>query len=134
MQEVEAKSPVSEAQGSFQVVEPGSLYTGTIEIAVPEASGTVVYEGNGVTIDASHTEDGYIMVKGMSSDTRLKTQVSLNEEIYTYDLNQEEEYEVYPLQMGNGIYKVQVFQQDSLRNLIHACLLCGYRSGDAGYG
>ena len=32
MQEVEAKSPVSEAQGSFQVVEPGSLYTGTIEI------------------------------------------------------------------------------------------------------
>lgn len=111
MQEVEAKSPVSEAQGSFQVVEPGSLYTGTIEIAVPEASGTVVYEGNGVTIDASHTGDGYIMVKGMSSDTRLKTQVSLNEEIYTYDLNQEEEYEVYPLQMGNGIYKVQVFQQ-----------------------
>lgn len=111
IQEVEAKSPLSDAQGDFQVVEPGSVYTGPIDIPLPEASGDVVYEGNGVTIDASHTEDGYIMVKGMPSDVRLKAQVTLGEETYTYDLNQEEEYEVYPLQMGNGTYEVQVYQQ-----------------------
>lgn len=111
VQGVEAQSPLSDAQGDFQVIEPGSVYTGPIDVPVPEASGEVVYEGNGVTVDASHTEDGYIMVKGIASDTRLKVQVILNDEVYSYDLNQEEEYEVYPLQMGNGTYEVQVFQQ-----------------------
>lgn len=107
----EIKSPLPEEQGEFQVVEPGSVYTGPIEIAAPEASGEVVYEGNGVTVDASHTEDGYIMVKGMKSDVRLKTRVVLDDEIYSYELNREGEYEVYPLQMGNGTYEIQVYQQ-----------------------
>lgn len=111
IESVEAKSPLSDTQGDFQVVEPGSVYTGPIEIPLPEASGQVVYEENGITVDASHTEDGYLMVKGFASDTRLKVQITLNEETYTYDLNQEEEYEVYPLQMGNGTYGLQVFQQ-----------------------
>lgn len=111
IESVEAKSPLSDTQGDFQVVEPGSVYTGPIEIPLPEASGQVVYEENGITIDASHTEDGYLMVKGFASDTRLKVQITLNEETYTYDLNQVQEYEVYPLQMGNGTYGVQVFQQ-----------------------
>ena len=111
IQEVEAKSPLPDSQGDFRVIEPGSVYTGPIDIPVPEASGEIVFEDNGVTVDASHTADGYIMVKGIPSDTRLKAQVSLDEEVYTYDLNQEEEYEVYPLQMGNGTYRVQVYQQ-----------------------
>ena len=111
IESVEAKSPLSDTQGDFQVVEPGSVYTGPIEIPLPEASGQVVYEENGITVDASNTEDGYLMVKGFASDTRLKVQITLNEETYTYDLNQEQEYEVYPLQMGNGTYGVQVFQQ-----------------------
>ena len=111
IQDVEAKSPLSESQGDFQVVEPGSVYTGPIDVPLPEASGEVVFEENGVTVDASHTEDGYLMVKGFPSEVRLKVQVTLGEETYTYDLNQEEEYEVYPLQMGNGTYRVQVFQQ-----------------------
>lgn len=93
------------------MVEPGSVYTGPIEIPLPEASGEVVFEENGITVDASHTEDGYLMVKGIPSEKRLKVQVTRNEETYTYDLNQEEEYEVYPLQMGNGTYGVEVFQQ-----------------------
>ena len=111
IESVEAKSPLSDTQGDFQVVEPGSVYTGPIEIPLPEASGQVVYEENGITVDASNTEDGYLMVKGFASDTRLKVQITLHEETYTYDLNQEQEYEVYPLQMGNGTYGVQVFQQ-----------------------
>lgn len=111
IQSVEAKGPLSDAQGDFQVVEPGSVYTGPIDVPLPEASGDVVYEENGITIDASHTEDGYIMVKGMPSDKRLKVLVTMNEETYSYDLNQQEEYEVYPLQMGNGTYEVQVYQQ-----------------------
>lgn len=110
-QDIEMKGPLSDVQGDFQVVEPGSVYTGPIEIPVPEASGDITYEGNGFTIDASHTDEGYIMVKGSKSETRLKVQITLNEDTYTYDLNQQGEYEVYPLQMGNGTYEISVFRQ-----------------------
>lgn len=107
----EAQSPLPQTEADFQVVEPGSVYTGPVEIALPEASGEIVYEGNGITVDASHTEEGYVMVKGPQSDIRMKTRVILGEEIYSYDLNQEGEYEVYPLQMGNGTYEIEVYQQ-----------------------
>lgn len=111
IQDAEAKSPFPASKDRFQVIEPGSVYKGTIEIPLPEASGDVMYEGGGVVIDASHTEDGYIMVRGKKTEKRLKTRVILGEDIYTYDLNQKSEYEVYPLQMGNGTYEIQVFEQ-----------------------
>jgi hypothetical protein len=111
--EVQTEPPSSfsviDAQGDGEEIDPGD-YTGEITVNVPEASGTRVYEGNGVTIDASHTEDGYIMVKCEASPSRLKVRVILDGETYSYDLNQDGLYEVYPLQMGNGTYEVKVYQ------------------------
>ena len=99
-----------EKQVSLQEIEPGSVYTGEINLPLPEASGPEVYEGSGVTVDASHAEDGYIMVKCTGATARLKVRIVLGDEEYTYDLNQKGEYEVFPLQMGNGDYEVTVFQ------------------------
>ena len=56
----------------------------------------MVIEEGGVTVDASHTDDGYIMVKCEGAQARLKVQVILEEETYSYDLNKEGEYEVFP--------------------------------------
>lgn len=99
-------------KGSFKEIEPGSIYTGEIQISTPEAPGIVVFRENGVTIDASHTEDGYIMVMYEGSHTsRLKFRIAHRGDIYTYDLNQEGRYEVFPLQMGNGTYELQAFRQ-----------------------
>lgn len=95
----------------WQEIEPGSIYTGEIHVCTPTASGTVVFEDNGVIVDASHTEDGYIMVRCQEQASRLKLCIAQNEEAYTYNLNQEGTYEVYPLQMGNGTYEIQAFQQ-----------------------
>lgn len=102
---------VVDAAGDTEEIEPGSLYTGDITVRTPEASGTVVYEGNGVTVDASHADDGYVMVRCEGSPSRLKVRIVLAEQTYTYDLNQEGKYEVFPLQMGSGDYEVKVFQQ-----------------------
>lgn len=102
---------IIDAQGDWREIEPGSVYDGEITVRVPEASGTVVYEGNGAVIDASHTEDGYIMVKYEGAQARLKVRVTLGDDIYDYDLNMDGKYEVFPLQMGNGAYDVQIFQQ-----------------------
>lgn len=101
---------VIDAAGEMAGIVPGSIYTGEIEINMPEAPGTITYEKNGVTIDASHTEDGYVMVKCEGCGAGLKVIVKRGDERYQYNLNQEGEYEVFPLQMGNGIYEIGVYQ------------------------
>ena len=80
-------------------------------LLLPEASGTVTYEGNGVTIDASHTDQGYVMVRCAPSEMRLKARISLGDETYYYDLPGGDAYSVFPLQMGDGAYTVRVMEQ-----------------------
>ena len=80
---------------------------------LPEASGDVVYYKGDTTIDASHSDQGYVMIKHKSTDKRLKVRVSLGKATYTYDLRNDGEYETFPLQLGNGKCKIQVFKQAS---------------------
>lgn len=83
----------------------------TENLLLPEASGTIVLEGNGVRIDASHTDQGYVMVRCEPSDKRLKARISTAEQAYYYDLPGGQDYSVYPLQMGDGVYTVRVMEQ-----------------------
>ncbi len=75
----------------------------------PEASGTTVYEGSGVSVDVSNASGGYLMVKA-SSKKKLKLRIAKGEMTYTYDLTGGD-YEAFPLQMGDGTYQVTVFEQ-----------------------
>ena len=62
-------------------------------IHIPEASGKIVYGGNskskGVTMDASHTDKGYVMIKcSNGSDAKKKVIVQGPSGVkYTYNLN-----------------------------------------------
>lgn len=85
-------------------------YTGPIQIREPVASGTVVYAGGDATIDASHIEDGYVMVKYSGNASKIKVQILTPGRTYNYDLNTNGRYEVFPLQAGNGDYKVRVMR------------------------
>lgn len=78
-------------------------------MVVPQATGDVAWKNGGATLDASHAEDGYIMVSKKSSK-KLKVRVMYNKKTYTYDLPGDGEYEVYPLQHGSGKYKVVVYE------------------------
>lgn len=78
---------------------------------LPSADEIVAYAKNGTTVDASHCDQGYVMVRQEPTDKRLKMRVSLGKNAMTYDLNATGEYEVFPLQMGNGDYRIQVFSQ-----------------------
>lgn len=82
-------------------------------LLLPSAPGSTVYEKSGTTVDASHADLGYIMVKQKASDSRYKLRISLGDYQLTYDLNNDGEYEVFPLQLGDGKYKVQVFKNIS---------------------
>lgn len=83
----------------------------TEPLLLPEASGTITFQGNGVTIDASHTDQGYVMVRCEPSEMRLKARISTDEQTYYYDLPGGDAYSVFPLQMGDGVYTVRVMEQ-----------------------
>jgi len=69
-----------------------------------------VFSKSGAVIDYGNASQGYVMVKYKESDKRLKVRVTQGKKIIHYDLNGRGEYEVFPLQLGDGKYKIQVFQ------------------------
>ena len=81
-------------------------------ILAAEASGIVIYEGNGVTIDASNTIDGYVMIRcNNGSDVKKKIILQGPKGIqYTYDVNLPGEYETFGFSDGNGNYMIGVYE------------------------
>jgi len=79
------------------------------EVLTGSADGTVTYGNDSVTVDASHTEEGYLMVSYSGSNSKVKLQITGSDEItYTYNLH--DGYETFPLTSGSGSYTVGVFE------------------------
>ncbi len=73
--------------------------------------GADIYKGSKSEIDASNVADGYIKVKYLDETTKkLKVIIEKDSIQYTYNLNNKSEYDTYPLQLGDGKYKVRVFE------------------------
>lgn len=64
---------------------------------------------DGLQIDFSSTESGYIGVKAVN-ENRLKFQVLRGEEKYTYDLPGDGEAQIFPLNMGSGDYTFRLME------------------------
>ena len=82
----------------------------------PEQTGEEVVTKRDVVFDTSHIDQGYFMAMDKSSSSTLKMRVTKHDPekdidiVYTYDLNNTGEYEVFPLQMGDGKYTCTVFK------------------------
>jgi len=59
--------------------------------------------------DIDKLDKGIIGVS-YKSDSRLKVKITFDKNSYTYNLNNEGEKEFFPLQMGNGSYKISIYQ------------------------
>ena len=84
-----------------------------IGLNLPEASGKTVKKDGKMTIDCSHMDQGYVMVKSKKSKKKLKVQISTSGAKLNYDLNGDGEYEVFPLQFGSGKYQIALFENAS---------------------
>ena len=81
-----------------------------LQCLVPEASGTVTYGDDTVSIDASNTSEGYVMVRYQGNAAKVKLQITIPDETtYTYTLGGES-YETFPLSGGNGGYRLDVWE------------------------
>ena len=74
----------------------------------PEASGDKVLSSSELTVDCSHADLGYFMAKGAKKNG-LKLRVSKGGSQLMYDVNPNGEWEVFPLQMGDGKYNISLF-------------------------
>ncbi|MEG0961179.1 MAG: hypothetical protein RSE60_08865, partial [Erysipelotrichaceae bacterium] len=62
-------------------------------------------------IDYSNRTSGYVAVKRIDQGKqKYKVQIQKGEEKYNYDLNGMD-FNYYPLQMGNGSYRIKVLEQ-----------------------
>ena len=75
------------------------------------AYGADIRKGTKSEIDVSNVTDGYVKIKYLKETTKkLKVIIEKDSVQYTYNLNNKGEYDTYPLQLGDGKYKVKVFE------------------------
>lgn len=91
--------------------DSGPLRDSTPRVLVPSADGTAAYGSDLVTIDASHADQGYVMVQYRGNNPKVKLQIAApGDTTYTYLLSQSGEFETFPLAAGNGAYSFTVFE------------------------
>lgn len=89
----------------------GKLYASSIPAIWPEATGMDVRIDGNLRLDCSNTMDGYVMMSvATPSANAFKVQVTINGNQLIYDLNNQGNYEVLPLQFGTGDYSISLFE------------------------
>lgn len=91
--------------------EPAKKRASVKQFLLPQAAGTVVYGDGNVSIDASNTAEGYVMVQYNGSVDKVKLQITIPDGTqYTYTLSGSGFYETFPLSGGDGTYKLDVLE------------------------
>lgn len=107
-------SDVSTGDGADDADESGGTRDSTPEVLVPEAAGSVVYESQDVSLDASNLSEGYFMVRytGSSQKVRMLVDTPTGNQ-YNYLISLDGEYATYPLSDGSGTYTAGIFENIS---------------------
>ena len=84
------------------------------DVRLPNADGIMVFYDDLITIDYSNSDEGYFMVKTNTSDhKRLKLSVSKDDMTYNYDINKDNEYEVFSFNLSDGSYTIKILENIS---------------------
>ncbi|MCL2226519.1 MAG: transglutaminase-like domain-containing protein [Oscillospiraceae bacterium] len=109
-------APTSENIGFFDFsaeLVPLAATPITFTIPMPTAPGKQVSTNRTSTIDFSNACEGYVMIRVLKSTAQqLRVRiVGPSEVIYQYRLDQNGQWEVFPLSDGNGSYTIAVWEQ-----------------------
>lgn len=80
------------------------------EVLMPQ-QGKKTKKNGSLIVDYSNCSEGYVMIKAKPNKKHLKVRFTCGKENIHYDLNQDGEYEVFPLSFGNGKYTIELFKQ-----------------------
>ncbi len=111
--EASSSSSSSSSQGAPAKAESNKKRTTTVEFSMPKASGKTVYEAQNITIDASNTKNGYVMVRYTGSADKIQVQITNPDgTLYQYPLPIGN-FGTLPLTGGDGSYQVDVLEHVS---------------------
>lgn len=92
-------------------VESASLDRPSPTVREPSADGRIVYGSEAVSVDASHTDEGYVMVRYRGDNARVKLQLQASGgQACTYLLSRDGQYETFPLSSGDGTYALRIYE------------------------
>ncbi|MBQ8159934.1 MAG: transglutaminase domain-containing protein [Clostridia bacterium] len=85
----------------------------SIDALWPEQGSNVLTDKD-LVVDASHSDQGYVMVAfGSTTKKKLKVRVSLGKQQLDYNIGGDGEYVVLPLQLGEGKYDIALYENVS---------------------
>lgn len=93
-------------------------YDGPVRIPTiysPTLNGTSILKNkeNTAFMDVTNKNKGYIGIKYLGDNHKVKVQIKKDSNTYNYDLPSDGQYVIYPLQLGNGTYSVTVLENVS---------------------
>lgn len=109
----QAASASSASSGNEEIPPQSSFPVVEALCHIPSADGTAVLGNENVTIDASNSGEGYIMVLYTGAcQGKVKFRITGPDgRLYTYDLGGKSGYQTFPLTGGAGAYTIQAFEQ-----------------------
>lgn len=95
------------ASSSDQALPPRTTVT---DVLLPSADGETVYGNDTVSIDASHTSEGYVMVRYTGSADKSRLQMTAPDgTLYSYYLAPGD-YQTFPFSGGSGSYHLEIYE------------------------
>lgn len=83
------------------------------EVLVASAPETTVLSNGVVKVDISNLSQGYVAVKYTGTNEKVKLQITFQNTTYTYNILNRNDYEIFPLTLGNGNYTINVYENIS---------------------
>ena len=78
-------------------------------------------KNDAAVIDISNTSQGYIGIRYLGNNRKVKLQLTKDAETYTYNIQKKKSFSIFPLSMGNGTYTIGIFENISTNQYSQAC-------------
>lgn len=78
-------------------------------------------KNDAAVIDISNTSQGYIGIRYLGNNQKVKLQLTKDAETYTYNIQKKKSFSIFPLSMGNGTYTIGIFENISTNQYSQAC-------------
>lgn len=93
----------------------------TPQVLTPEASGTILFETDHISFDASHTAQGYFILIYTGTNEKVKFQIAApNDVTYTYLVTERAGEMVFPLTGGSGTYTFSLLESVNVQKNLYA--------------
>ena len=91
------------------------------QVLISEATEEKTIKNAAAVIDIGNVDQGYICIKYLGKNKKVKLQLTKDNETYTYNILKRDIYEIFPLSDGSGTYTVSLWENIGEDQYTQAC-------------